>query len=326
MLDIYATNPKIPGDIHHDEMNDSSLFQGDLINIDVDKDLNERISYHVDKELLPRTAYYIVVNQSCDLQVRNDSKFPKLDYIAMSPVFPANESIDLIIKKNAKTKVDDRIVMESGRAFIDDYIRKLLNYNVPEYFLYVDNGITNISDYRSNTDYLLAHIRYSVSLKTKDFYASILKSKKRQLKSYYQNKLGANISDFYSRIAVPEADPASLNEFIQTLVNDKYVYIPNDVVAFIASHKTHASKINEIQDISDLKEYIQNLPYTPAIDVLCHTVSGVCRSKNLNKTIIDDVVRAIRESNAIKRFINEHAGLQEEESNIADFTNIPPPQ
>jgi hypothetical protein len=123
------------------------LMQGDVLERTpaLDKLLSEVHPYYFGKL---KNQYFMVLTQSCDLVPRQPSGEPKARYISLSPVRTLDHVIDLQMQLfRASVKAELPVISDKSKVRMSEFLQRLFNNNVPDYFFLAANGPVLTSDY-----------------------------------------------------------------------------------------------------------------------------------------------------------------------------------
>lgn len=185
---------------------EGDLRQGDLLEkteqlVSILERYHPYYSKHKDYKSL------MVLTQSCDLERRRD-KSCKSKYITLAAVRSADIALKRELERyqfsSAERAYD--ICSKNRRKGMKDFLQKLHNNNVPDYFfLAADPGI------KLNEDYV-AFLALSVAIKADKHYEVCERARFAQLKEVFQAKLGWLVGHVYSRVGTPDWVPASCSQ------------------------------------------------------------------------------------------------------------------
>jgi len=175
------------------------LQQGDLLRIteDIRSVLSQCHPYYASK---PDYAFLIVLTQSCNLTRRNSDC--KARYITLAAVRPVKTLIERELDKHQRSSIEklNKLCPEEHRHYVRDFLNKLLNNNLPEYFYLAEEPQLGINSPH------VAFLTLSVALK-KEHYGKCVDARIAQLTDIFQAKLGWLVGDIYSRIGTPDWVP-----------------------------------------------------------------------------------------------------------------------
>lgn len=199
---------------YQDEPDLYQLRQGDILKKTDDiKKILETVHSHYLKE---DYIYFLVLTQSCDLE-RRSGKNCKAKYITLAAVRPFDLLIDRQIEKlQSRYKlIKGKILDDSDRNKLFDFIRRLLNNNESDYFyLHQDAGM-------SFPENCVTFLRLSVAIKANVHYESCLKAKTLELRDEFKAKLGWLVGNIYSRVGTDDWTPKTESESIfKKRIND----------------------------------------------------------------------------------------------------------
>lgn len=147
-------------------------------------------------------AYFAVLTQSCDL-VRRAGLGCSARYISLAAVRPVRVAIEREIERYYDHEVERRLAFadSSGRDRVVNFVERLLNNNVVEYFfLYREPEVGFDSDH-------CIFLPLSVPIKAALHYEKLLEAKVLQLEDSFQHKLGYLVGHMYGRVGTEDWVP-----------------------------------------------------------------------------------------------------------------------
>ena len=181
---------------------EGDLKQGDLLSI-TDELKQVLTDFHPHYAKSPDYSFLIVLTQSCDLAKRNGECVSR--YITLAAVRPLRTLIDRELEKHQRSSVeiDNRLCSEERRYWVKDFLIKLLNNNLPEYFYLAEDAEVGINDPH------VVFLTLSIAIKSKH-YDMCQKARFGQLEEIFRAKLGWLVGHIYSRVATPDWVPTRL--------------------------------------------------------------------------------------------------------------------
>lgn len=188
---------------YEDQKPDGDLKQGDLLAIT--DDLREVLKqFHPHYASNPDYQYLIVLTQSCDLAFRNGRCASR--YLSLAAVRPLETLIEQEIERQSTSSIEInlKILPEKKRHWIEDFIEKLLNNNLTEYFYLEAESALNIDKA------YVAYLALSIAIKS-EHYKICKDARFGQLREIFRAKLGWLVGNMYSRVATPDWVPMKVN-------------------------------------------------------------------------------------------------------------------
>jgi hypothetical protein len=198
------------------------LQQGDLLRIteDIRNVLLQCHPYYANK---PDYAFLMVLTQSCNLS-RRDGEC-KARYITLAAVRPIKTLIERELEKHQWSSIEkvNKLCSDDRRHHVKDFLNKLLNNNLPEYFYLAEDPELEIN--RPH----VAFLTLSVAVK-KEHYEKCVVARIAQLTEIFQAKLGWLVGDIYSRIGTPDWVPEhktqpEFDAFLEKQLNEMSLWV-----------------------------------------------------------------------------------------------------
>ena len=175
---------------------EGDVRQGDLLEItdDLQGILNQ---YHPHYASNPDYPFLIVITQSCDLAFRDGKCASR--YISLAAVRPLETLIEQEIERQSTSSIEKNLKIFPGhkRHWMEDFIAKLLNNNLPEYFYLEPESAVGIGKP------YVAYLALSIAIKS-DNYQTCKEARFARLQEIFGAKLGWLVGNMYSRVATPD--------------------------------------------------------------------------------------------------------------------------
>lgn len=226
----------------------TELAQGDILKRthDLDKVL---AAVHPHFYMHGKNLYFMVLTQSCDLVVR-DGDTGKAPYINIAPVRPLDEVISREIENLRLQKIRGELPLltHRARARLSEFVRRLINNNVPQYFFLESDGTELGQD-------CCAFLRLSIAIKSDLHYQACVNAKFLQLNDSFQAKLGSLVGQLYSRVGTKDWDAKQLEAKVSQLTKDAAYYLDDGKVKelereFEARRVVNQSYMFEAKDLT----------------------------------------------------------------------------
>lgn len=179
---------------------EGELRQGDLLEItdDLRGTLEE---FHPHYANNPDYPFLIVITQSCDLAFRDGKCASR--YISLAAVRHLETLIGQEIERQSKSSIEKhrKVFPENKKPWMEDFMKKLLNNNLPGYFYLEPESAFGI-----DSSYV-AYLALSIAIKS-DNYQICKEARFASLKEIFRAKLGWLVGSMYSRVATPDWIPA----------------------------------------------------------------------------------------------------------------------
>lgn len=209
-----------------EDIDKSSLKQGDVLKktSELAAVINEVHPYFNSTNY----QYFLVLTQSCDLVIRS-GHICKSKYITIAAI----RSLEEALKRQAEDvyshkleRLTKKIIDEKNNSKLTDFLVRLLNNNVPEYFYLHSDLVLGFEDPS------VAFLRVSISLKSDLHFNTCLNCKILELKENFQAKLGWLVGNLYSRVGtsdwVPDnIDDGDFKKLIQKQLQANFKVLPN---------------------------------------------------------------------------------------------------
>ncbi|MFQ5454459.1 MAG: hypothetical protein ACE5D6_09780 [Candidatus Zixiibacteriota bacterium] len=219
---------------------EGDLRQGDLLQItpEIKGVLSKFHPYFSDH---PDYPFLIVLTQSCDLE-RRDGKC-KSRYITLAAVRPLDTLIDRELKKHQQSSIEvhNKFCSSDRRRLVRDFLVKLYNNNLEDYFFLAPSSEFEIQDP------LVAFLMLSVPIKA-EHYKKCLSARIAQLKEIFRAKLGWLVGNIYSRVATPDWVPAQIKQpekfdsLIDDILNDYAVWVDKPILKKLKAEQNRRRK------------------------------------------------------------------------------------
>lgn len=283
------------------DMDREFLCQGDILEITdgLRAVLGEVHPYFLHKHY----RYFMVLSQSCDL-VRRDGKTCKTPYITLAAV----RSYSSFLKKML---ISGKLVEEaSGFLLMDEkrkerayqLIERVYNNTEPEYFfLYKEDAL-------EFPESMVAYLKVSIALKSKEHYEKCLSAKKLELADEFKAKLGWLVGNMYSRVGTADW------EGVMT-VREKQEMLNNDLnsMCIIGSKeqlnqlkKELEEKKEQMSSHKDAATFISDIiiktKYEKAMDIIEEVLRT--SSKKIPLEEKDRLLKAIKSRSALKALLS----------------------
>ena len=236
--------------------------QGDLL--EITKELRGILSdYHPHYANNPDYQFLIVITQSCDLAFRNGKCASR--YISLAAVRPLDTLIEQEIERQSTSSIETnlKVFPEHKRVWMEDFIAKLLNNNLPEYFYLEPEAALGI-----DKPYV-AYLALSVAIKSKH-YQICKRARLARLEEIFGAKLGWLVGNMYSRVATPDwltakfGNKQDFGEKVHEIVADSAGWVPEVLFSRLNAEqkkrrvetgdKSYVLRQEEIERIKD--EYV----------------------------------------------------------------------
>jgi hypothetical protein len=213
------------------------LMQGDVLERTpaLDKLLSEVHPYYFGKL---KNQYFMVLTQSCDLVPRPPSGETKARYISLSPVRTLDHVIDLQMQVfRASVKAELPVISDKSKNRMSEFLQRLFNNNVPDYFLLAANGPRLTSDYA-------VFLQLSIAIRADLHLQTCLDAKFLQLTQAFQAKLGWLVGQLYSRVGTTDWSPTELTAKIKSVLKDAAICVPESTIDYLEAHYQELSNGN----------------------------------------------------------------------------------
>jgi hypothetical protein len=204
------------------------LQQGDLLKItdDLRRVLHQFHPHYANNS---EYRYLMVLTQSCDLWRRGGNC--KARYITLAAVRPVETLIQRELAKHQRSslEIDCKLCPVDRRYYVKDFLNKLLNNNISEYFYLAADPELDIPSPH------VTFLALSVAIKA-EHYGICLDARFAQLQEIFQAKLGWLVGDYYSRVATPDWVPTLKNQqefeaFIDEILDNMSIWVDNHSLA-----------------------------------------------------------------------------------------------
>ena len=233
----------------------TELAQGDILKRtpELDKVL---ASVHPHFHQHGKNLYFMVLTQSCDLVVR-DGEAGKAPYINIAPVRPLDEVISREIENLRLQKIRGELPLltHKARARLSDFVRRLINNNVPQYFFLESEGTELGQD-------CCAFLRLSIAIKSDLHYKACIDAKFLQLNDSFQAKLGSLVGQLYSRVGTKDWDAQQLEMKVAQITKDAAYYLDEGKVKELEKEFAARCVVNQgyTFEAKDLTAAIKAIP------------------------------------------------------------------
>ena len=172
------------------------IKQGDLLKI-TDQIRGILNRYHRHYANNPDYAFLMVITQSCDLAVSGRRCASR--YISLAAVRPLETLIEQEIDRQSTSSIEANLKTfpEYKKHWMEDFVAKLLNNNLPGYF-YLEPEVTIGIDRP-----YVAYLALSIAIKS-SHYRTCKKARFVRLTEIFGAKLGWLVGNMYSRVATPD--------------------------------------------------------------------------------------------------------------------------
>lgn len=217
------------------------LQQGDLLNItdEIRGVLSKYYSYYANH---PDYSYFMVLTQSCDLD-RYGGKPCKARYITIAAVRPIGTVFSRELEKHQRSSLEKNgnLCSSEKQHWIRDFIIRLLNNNIPEYFYLAEDSDFGLD--QAN----VAFLKLAVPIKVKH-YKICLNARFVQLDDIFQAKLGWLIGNLYSRVGTPDWVPQQTTEeefdsIVEETLNNICLWIDDPILEHLKKELKARRKI-----------------------------------------------------------------------------------
>lgn len=289
------------------------LLQGDLIKCENNDDLFKKIWDKCPPDFIHETEYFAITTQSCDLE------HLKAKFISLSPVTPFKILLEEYLKTVCVKKID-RVLYLNKKKYSEDFVSKLLTFAVPDYFPYAFEGEED-DEYIQQTQIYIAWLRFSITIElTKDNIKLFKKWKEKELNSVFRDKLGANISYMYSRIAVPECNEIAVKKMLFDLIDSPYIWLENERIAALQKDNSIIDGLNNSKTIEDKLKIIDKQAPLGHIEYLCELFKKSMRGARIEKGKINEIINSITEKGDLKSYLDRIIKHEYEEVEEIDHT------
>ena len=172
-----------------------------------------------------KNLYFMVLTQSCDLEVRSDGGF-KATYITLAPV----RSLDLVVERHvaqlplANVEADLPVLGMKARNKASEFLQRLFNNNELGYF-FLDSEDTSLEGD------CVAFLNLSIPIKADLHHKTCLEAKILQLNETFQAKLGWLVGQMYSRVGTQDWAPTELNKKVTKVLKEAAIWIDDGKLA-----------------------------------------------------------------------------------------------
>jgi hypothetical protein len=192
---------------------EGDLKQGDLIQIT--DELRQVLSqFHPHYATKADYSFLAVLTQSCDLTMRNGKCASR--YITLAAVRPLITLVVRELEKHQRSNMekDNMLCSSEKQHWVREFVIKLLNNNLPEYFYLAEDAEVGIQEPH------VIFLTLSVAIKS-EHYDICQKARFGQLEEIFRAKLGWLVGHIYSRVATPDWVPTRIKnqEDFDTLVD-----------------------------------------------------------------------------------------------------------
>lgn len=264
------------------EVSSDQISQGDILakTDDLMKVIREVHPYFASEEYL----YFIVLTQSCDLVRRSKQASCKAPYISIAAVRSLESILEREYGEYGNSHLEKTLgvfpkPMESKMA---DFLRRLLNNNITEYF-YLHNDLE-----LGLQDNCVATLRVSIALKTEKHYNQCAEAKIAELTENFQAKLGWLVGNLYSRVGTVDWVPHAANkrefkELVEDVLNRQFLFLhrPGDY------EKAIKNKLGEEQysglDRNQLQKEIEQITLPEKIDSVLSRILNIINKRDVLK-------------------------------------------
>lgn len=216
------------------------------------------------------------ITQSCDLVRRGEGC--KSKYITLAAVRPIEIVISRLIENFQSSLVEKRgnICDQNMRSKLYEFLSKLLNNNLPEYFYLHNDPQNNLSQN------LVAFLQLSISIKADWHYEKCLEAKVLELKNSFKAKLGWLIGNIYSRVGTEDWTPDNyqhheFKKILTELVDRNVAWVERDRLKKLKKTITdgEADKYNEFE----IRELARGIEVKDKKDVFFDQLNSLLEKK-----------------------------------------------
>lgn len=155
--------------------------------------------------LEPDYTHFVVLTQTCDL-VRRSQQGCKSRYISLAAVRPLSLVVErAICSKQTAIERAAGVCSSEHKGWLSDFLRKLLNNNLPEYFYLHQDPQLNFPVASC------AFLQLSISVRAHQHYGVCLDARMLSLAEGFRAKLGWLVGNLYSRVGTEDWVPEHLN-------------------------------------------------------------------------------------------------------------------
>ena len=238
------------------------LFQGDIIAREPLQELLRGIHAHFCD---PKYLAFIVVTQTCDLVLRNGRC--KTQYIGLAVVRTLSSILPEVLEAICRP-LSPGVFSEESRVEAEKFLHRVLNQNEQAYGLvYIHpDGDLGIGEPA------VALLRINISLRSKEHYELLRKSRVGRLDTEYRNKMGWLTGNLYSRVDTTdraekekgeEQEKAIIKDLLDSSIGGyKPLWLPSSWIQ--ASQKK--IDLNKVPT-NELSKFIQSCAPKPPIEV-----------------------------------------------------------
>lgn len=277
-----------------------TLCQGDVLEI------TEELSVILEKVhpyfLNEQYKFFVVLSQSCDL-VRRNGKTCKTPYITLAAVRSYSDFLQrMFLDGKYVEKVDKLLIMDEknkDRAY--QLVERVYNNTEPEYFfLYKEDAL----DFPES---MVAYLKVSIALRSKEHYDVCLKAKKIELADEFKAKLGWLVGNMYSRVGTADWDGIMSDQARKDMLN-------NDINSMcIIGNKEQLKqlkrKFEEEKESSpnyeEAVQFISNIVLKTKYDKVMDIIEDVIQtsSRKIPADEKEKILKSIRSRSALKTLI-----------------------
>lgn len=233
------------------------LKQGDLIQI-TDELRQILLKFHPHYAKKTDYSFLVVLTQSCDLVMRNGKCTSR--YITLAAARPLETLFYRELEKHQWSNIEkDNTLCASERQYwVRDFVIKLLNNNLPEYFYLAEDAEVGI--YEPHVVFL------TLSIAIKSEHYDICKSARfGQLEEIFRAKLGWLVGHIYSRVATPDWVPTSMNQeefenLVDQMLDNMAIWVSGKILERLKAEQKRRRK--------ELHDNTYKLPKEDVIELL----------------------------------------------------------
>jgi hypothetical protein len=221
---------------YEENLTRAELMQGDVLERTpaLDKLLSEFHPYYGNR----KNRYFMVLTQSCDLVPRQPSGETKARYISLSPVRTLDHVIDLQLEMfRTKVKAEIPVISDKSKDKMSEFLQRLFNNNVPDYFFLATNDLGLTSDY-------VVFLQLSIAIRADLHLKTCLEAKCLELTQAFQAKLGWLVGQLYSRVGTTDWSPTELTAKIRSILKDAAICVPDSTIAHLEAEYHQLSNGN----------------------------------------------------------------------------------
>lgn len=264
---------------------EGNLKQGDLLHIT--GELQQVLTdFHPHYANNPDYSFLIVLTQSCDLAKRNGRCVSR--YMTLAAVRPLRTLIDRELEKHQRSgvEIDNRLCREETRYWVRDFLRKLLNNNLPEYFYLAEDAEVGIDEPH------VAFLTLSIAIKS-EHYDMCQEARFGQLEEIFRAKLGWLVGNIYSRVATPDWVPTRVTPDNFDILVDQML---DDIAIWVSTRNLEKLRAEQQRRRRELNDNEYKIPKGEIYNLLgqySEEIEG--RRENLAKFFVEQASKVLTE-------------------------------